>query len=149
MAPIRWAASAPLLPPLRHLTRSIVQSNSECVSEITRQRRIRLSVCSWMKVSQLSGQLYKTRPTWLLGHWSLSRCGATWLGKGISDYFWLTIPYDSKFLSAGLNAFAEYLKPYPKLFLLCHSILLSKQRRARARWEGLLNEFLILYLKTT
>lgn len=41
MAPIRWAASAPLLPPLRHLTRSIFQCNSEC--EIKRQRRIHLS----------------------------------------------------------------------------------------------------------
>lgn len=27
-APIRWAASAPLLPPLRHLTRSILQCNN-------------------------------------------------------------------------------------------------------------------------
>lgn len=44
MAPIRWAASAPLLPPLRHLTRSIVRCNSECVSKIKQQRRIRLAV---------------------------------------------------------------------------------------------------------
>lgn len=44
MAPIRWAASAPLLPPLRHLTRSIVRCNGECVSEFTQQRRIRFSV---------------------------------------------------------------------------------------------------------
>lgn len=39
MAPIRWAASAPLLPPLRHLTRSIVRRNGECVSEFTQQQQ--------------------------------------------------------------------------------------------------------------
>lgn len=39
MAPIRWAASAPLLPPLRHLTRSIVRCNDECVSEFAQQQQ--------------------------------------------------------------------------------------------------------------
>lgn len=95
MAPIRWAASAPLLPPLRHLTRSIVRCNGECVSEFTQQRRIRLSMGADHRgrVGFIGARL---RAGHAIGRHSSQ--GATWLSK---KHLWNTIPYPSKFLSTG------------------------------------------------
>ena len=75
MAPIRWAASAPLLPPLRHLTRSIVQSNSERQWSANGSAGSTSQFASWVKTPRL----YRSGSTCLGDHWSPSCSGATWL----------------------------------------------------------------------
>lgn len=90
MAPIRWAASAPLLPPLRHLTRSIFQSNSECQWRQTAAQNPPLVCCS----SKTPDRLYSRGSTWLSHHWLLLCCSATWL----EENFWNTIPLRQQIL---------------------------------------------------
>lgn len=90
MAPIRWAASAPLLPPLRHLTRSIFQSNSECQWRQTAAQNPPLVCCP----SKTPDRLYSRGSTWLPHHWSLSCWPATWL----EENFWNTIPLSQQIL---------------------------------------------------
>lgn len=80
MAPIRWAASAPLLPPLRHLTRSIVQSLSGW-NDATQDPRI-----TWLKNEDApssaagfiaaGGRAFET-----IGRLRVVGCEATWLEK--------------------------------------------------------------------
>lgn len=96
MAPIRWAASAPLLPPLRHLTRSIFQSNNECQWRQTVAQNPPL-VC-WQ--SKTPDQLYSRGSTWLRHHWLLSCWPATWL----EENFWNSIHLRQQILINGVVA---------------------------------------------
>lgn len=117
MAPIRWAASAPLLPPLRHLTRSIVQCNSECVSEITRRRRIHLPVRSWMKTPQLTANFIRVglRASETIGRFHV--VGQRDLRKGISETLSLT-PANSYQLNLQLLRFPRQKRQNVLKFIL-------------------------------
>lgn len=80
-------------------------------------------------------QLYKTGSTWLLDHWSLTCCGATWLEK---RHFWLFLthyPLRQQILISWTNGIWnfqwQYLRPSPELFSLCGIFLSSFKTETR------------------